>query len=367
VTPRRLLVILAAIVVSIAAGRTAGTTFGAFSATTTTGGSTIAAKAVFPGTRSWSAWDLRDASSGAEVDRSDAEAFVGTTTTTKNWATTWSTTRYLTFDMNAPLPSGVATTGVSFDFDFSDNSNNPSNQICFYFEVLRRSTSTVIGTHGSSTTPVACRTTNTILQTSTPLPEVANSDVANDLRIRIFASHTITARAMRIDRAVVSGSTTVDPFTLYETTYTDAADTVPATTPWGIATADGTGHQSGSNWQTAFSAARYLKVTFPDYLPASATVTSAQLVHSFRPTTASATACFYFDVLQGAAVLATYGSATTPFCATGAAYTTNTIAVPALNSAARVNGAIVRMYVRTTNGGTTQHDQFRLDVGYGVD
>ena len=30
-------------------------------------------------------------------------------------------------------------------------------------------------------------------------------------------------------RAVVSGSTSVDPFTLYETTYTDAADGSPAT------------------------------------------------------------------------------------------------------------------------------------------
>ena len=72
-------------------------------------------------------------------------------------------------------------------------------------------------------------------------------------------------------------------------------------------------------------------------------------------------------MLQGTTVLATYGSATTPFCATGTAYTTNTISVPALNTAARVNGAIVRMYVRTTNGGSTQHDQFRLDVGYSVD
>lgn len=366
-SPRRLLLVVAALAISIGAGRAAGTTFGAFTATTANT-STMSAKAVFPGTRSTSAWDLRDASGGgAEVNASDNEAFVGTTTTTGNWATTFTPARYLTFDLNSPLPAGVATTSVSFDFDFADNANNASNSVCFYFEVLRRSTGAVIGTHGSATTPVACQPTTTVLQTSTPLPEVTTSDIANDLRIRIFAAHTLTPRAMRIDRAVVSGDTTVAPFDLYETTYTDAADTTPATVPWPIATADGTARQTSSNWATAFSAARYLKVTFPSYLPATAAVTSAQLVHVFRPTTSTATACFYFDVLQGATVLATYGSATTPFCATGTAFATTTVPVPALNTAARVNGAIVRVYVRTTNGGSTQHDQFRLDVGYSVD
>lgn len=365
-TPRRLLLVVMALAVSIVAGRAAGTTFGAFSATATNT-STMSADAVFPGTRSWSAWDLRDASGGSEQNASDAEAFTGTTTTTGNWATTFTTARYLTFDLNSPLPAGVATTGVSFDFDFADNANNASNSVCFYFEVLRRSTGTVIGTHGSPTTPIACQPTTAVLQTSTPLPEVTSTDIANDLRIRIFAAHTNTPRAMRIDRAVVSGDTTVAPFDLYETSYTDAADTTPSTVVWPIGTADAVAFQTGSNWGTAFSTARYLKTTFPAYLPATATVTSAQLVHTWRPTTGTATACFYFDVLLGTTVLATYGSATTPFCTTGTAYSTTTTSVPALNTAARVNGAIVRMYVRTTNGGSTQHDQFRLDVGYSVD
>lgn len=363
---RRLLAVVAALAISIGAGRVAGTTVGAFSATTSNP-TTMSAKDVFPGTRSWSAWDLRDAADGSESDASDAEAFVGTTTTTGNWATTWTTARYLTFDMNSPLPAGVPTTGVTFNFDFADNANNANNAMCFYFEVIRRSTGAVIGTHGSPAAPVACQATTTVIQTSTALPEVTTSDIANDVRIRIYGAHTQNTRAMRVDRAVVSGSTTVAPFTLYETSFTDAADSTPAAVPWPIATADAVARQTSSNWSTAFSTTRYLKVTFPSYLPASATVTSAQLVHTFRPTTASATACFYFQVLQGTTVVATYGSTTTPFCATGAAYTTNTIAMPALTTAALVNGAIIRMFVRTTNGGSTQHDQFRLDVGYAVD
>ena len=71
-SPRRLLLVVAALAISIGAGRAAGTTFGAFSATTSNT-STMSAKAVFPAVRAWSAWDLRDASGGgAEVNASTA-------------------------------------------------------------------------------------------------------------------------------------------------------------------------------------------------------------------------------------------------------------------------------------------------------
>ncbi len=365
-SPRPLLATVTAIAACVGVGLLAGSTLSAFSVTTTTPGS-MSAKSVFPATRSWSAWDLRDASSGAETNASDAEAFSGVTTTTSNWSTAWSTTRYVSFDMNDSLPAGVATTGVTFDFDFADNTNGTGTNMCFYFEVIRRSTNAVIGTHGSAASPIACQNTTTVITTSTALPEVTSSDIANDLRVKVYASRTLAAGPMRIDRAVVSGSTSVDPFTLYETTYTDAADTTPATTPWSLAKADATAYQNASNWPTAFSAARYLKVSFPDYLPSTATVTSAQVVHTLRPATAATTACYYFDVLSGATVIATYGSAAVPFCATGAAYTTQTIPTPALNTAARVNGAIIRMYVRTSTAGRTLHDHFRLDIGYSVD
>ena len=365
-TPRRLLLVVAALAISIGAGRTAGTTFGAFSATTSNP-TTMSAKDVFPGTRSWSAWDLRDAADGSEADASDAEAFVGHDDHHRQLGDDLDHDALPHVRHEQPAARGRRHDRRHVQLRLRRQRNNANNEMCFYFEVIRRSTGTVIGTHGSSAAPIACQATTTVIQTSTALPEVTSADIANDLRIRIYGAHTETARAMRVDRAVVSGSTTVAPFTLYETTYTDAADSTPAAVPWPIATADAVARQTSSNWPTAFSTARYLKVTFPAYLPSSATVTSAQLVHTFRPTTSSATACFYFQVLQGTTVIATYGSTTTPFCATGAAYTTNTIPMPALTTAALVNGAIVRMYVRTTNGGSTQHDQFRLDVGYSVD
>ena len=224
----------------------------------------------------------------------------------------------------------------------------------------------VIGTHGSSAAPVACQATTTVQQTSTPLPEVTSSDIANDLRIRIYGVHTNSRRHARRPRRRLGQHDRRAVHALRDDLHRrrrlDPGDGALADRDRGRRRAP-----EQRELADGVQRARYLKVTFPAYLPATATVTSAQLVHTFRPATASATACFYLDVLQGTTVLATYGSATTPYCATGAAYTTTTIALPVLNTAARVNGAIIRMYVRTTNARRTQHDQFRLDVGYAVD
>ena len=40
---------------------------------------------------------------------------------------------------------------------------------------------------------------------------------------------------------------------------------------------------------------------------------------------------------------------------------------PVLFKNVKINGAIIRMYIRTSIAGRTLHDLFRLDVGYSVD
>lgn len=346
-------------------GVVVGATRAAFSATTATP-ATFEAKQVFPATRSWSAWDLRDSSSGTETDASDAEAFSTVTTTTGRWSNAWTTARYLTYDMNDPLPAAVGVTGATFDFDFADSRNTAADQVCFYFEVLRRSTGTVIGTHGSSASPVACEATRTIQTTSTAIPEVTTSDIANDLRIRVFAMHT-TSRAMTVGRVVVNGSTPAAAFTLYETSAVDAADATPATTPWEISDADAAGYQNATNWPTAFNAARYLKVTFPAYLPAAASITSAQLVHTWRSVTAGRNVCSYFEVYSGATLLGTHFSAAAPSCNATTTFGTDTLSLPELDTAAKVNGVTIKLYVRDSVAGRSQDDLFKLDVAYAVD
>lgn len=363
-SPRASLVALAACAALLPGWYLVGATRAAFSSATSNATS-FQAKQVFPGTRSWSAWDLRDSSSGTEANASDAEAFSTRTTTTGNWSATWTTTRYLTYDMNDPLPAGIGVSGATFDFAFADSRASAADQVCFYFEVLRRSTGAVIGTHGSAASPIACALTTAIQSISTAIPEVSTSDIANDLRVRIFAMHT-TARAMIVDRAVITGSTPVAPFTLYETSFVNAATGTPATTPWAISVGDLAGYRSANNWTTAFAATRYLKVAFPTYLPSAAAVTSAQLVHTYRSNTAGQTTCSYFEVYSGATLLATHFSAAAPSCRT-TTFATDTVLLPELNTAARLNGATIKLYVRNSGGGRSQHDLFKLDAAYAVD
>ena len=364
-SPRRTIAALAACALLVAGGHVVGGTRAAFSSTTANP-SDFAAKQVFPATRSWSPWDLRDSSSGTETDVSDAEAFSTRTTTTGTWSSAWSTARYLTYDMNDPLPAGVAVTAPVFTFDFSDSRASVADQACFYFEVLRRSTGTVIGTHGSSAAPIACQATTTILTTTTAIPEVTTSDIANDIRIRVFATQS-TNRAMIVGRAIIDGSTTVAPFTLYETSTVDAATGTPVTTPWAISVGDLNGYQNASNWPTVFGTTRYLKTTFPTYLPAGATVTSAQLVHTYRSVTAGQTTCSYFEVYSGATLLATHFSSAAPSCNATTTFATDTVSLPELTTAALVNGVTIKLYVRNSGGGRSQDDLLRLNVAYGVD
>lgn len=189
------------------------------------------AKALFSGERVTPAFQVGDASSGSEVDRSSAFAFVdGLTTTTSAWSTAFAADRYLEFDVNDSLASGVAVSSATFDLRFASGG---AGQACFYFEVRRLSTGAVLGTHGSSGTPVGCVTGTTLVSFSTAIPSVATSSIANDLRIRVFAKESAGA-AIVVDVASVVGSTAYQAFTLYPVMFRDAADTTPEIIPWGL-------------------------------------------------------------------------------------------------------------------------------------
>ena len=92
------------------------------------------------------AWDLRDASSGVELNLSAAPAFADLRTfTTGIWPTAFNTANYLEFNENAALPAGFSVTGATFDFKFAAGASGDT--ACFYFEVRRASTGAVVGTH----------------------------------------------------------------------------------------------------------------------------------------------------------------------------------------------------------------------------
>jgi hypothetical protein len=188
--------------------------------------------ALFPGERVTPAFNVGDSSSGSETDRSSSFAFSADslTTTTSPWSSAFEADRYLEFDVNDSLASGVVISAATFDLRFASAG---AGTACYYFEVRRISTGAVLGTHGSSGSPVGCVTGTTPSSFSTALPAVATTTIANDLRLRIFAAESGSA-AMVVDLATVVGSTAHQAFTLYPVTFRDAADTTPDVVPWGL-------------------------------------------------------------------------------------------------------------------------------------
>lgn len=190
-------------------------------------------KTLFPGERVTPAFRVGDASSGTEVDRSNAFAFAsdGRTATTAAWSTSFAAGRYLEFDLNSSLAPGVTVTSPTFDFMFASSG---AGQACYYFEVRRVSSGAVLGTYGSSGSPVGCVTGTTLTPFSTSIASLTTTSIANDLRIRVFGKESASA-AMVVDRATVGGSTAYQTFTLYPVMFVDAADTTPEFIPWGLA------------------------------------------------------------------------------------------------------------------------------------
>ncbi len=319
-----------------------------------------------PTTISTSAWDVRDASSGAESNQSEPHAFAtdNRTATSGGLLSVFNTSRYLQFDLDSPLQGGLGVSGASFNFNFA--AAGAGQTTCFYFEVRRASTGTVIGTHGSTGSPVACQTGTALNATTTPLPEVASSDIADDLRVRVFVDNSLLGGITR-DLATVSGTAAGTGFTLYETSITDATGLTPTTTPWGLAAGgDGAFYQSAASWPTAFGASRYLKLIFPSYVPSGAPVNGVTFVHSYRSGTLGTT-CVYFEVFSGPSLIGTHGSAASPLSCNGStsSYVTDTVLLPEVDTAAIANGVTVKMYVRNSSGlSASQHDRAELQITY---
>ena len=223
----------AALVISVAIG--ASSSLALFTDANDTGAA-LGTKAIFPGERVTPAFMVRDASAGgAPVDRSSELGFGGDglTVTSGPWSSAFSSGRYLDFDLNASMPGGLAALSATFELRFASTSASAS--ACYYLEVRRISTGTVLATYGSSGSPLACVTGTTPTLSSTSIAStVTTTDELNDLRIRVLGADS-GSNGMVIDRATVSGATALASYTLYPVRYTDAADGTPSTTVWELA------------------------------------------------------------------------------------------------------------------------------------
>ena len=152
---------------------------------------------------------------------------------------------------------------------------------------------------------------------------------------------------------------------MFDEVFTDRLSGGATDRTWPLVASGDPTYISASTWPTAFSSNRYLQLTFPAYVPAGATVSGGSFLHRFRRSGGGGSACWYLQVLQGTTVIGTHGSATSPIsCTSGNSYRNDTVSLPEINSPARANGVVLRVYVRSSTGRSSEHDQANLTINY---
>jgi hypothetical protein len=234
--------------------------------------------------------------------------------------------------------------------------------------VRRASTNALLGTHGSSGSPSACATSGaTVAATVAIASEVTSTDIANDLRVRVYANNS-TNRPIKIDLASVSITMPYATATLLRKRWDDEANAASTVALWPLVATDGTAYASVGNFATTFSAARYVKFSPNETLPVGATITSAQVQLAYKSSTAGDTTCWYFEVYNGATLIGTHGSSGTPVsCNATASYVTDTVSIPELNTVAAANALVLKVYMRNSGSRKASFELIQVDLGYYLD
>ena len=320
-----------------------------FSSLNTGGPQTVATKRIFPGPRSLTAQDFRDASSGAESNRSDAYSYADGTVATTSTAIASGTNNYVELTMSSARPGGLSVSGAQFNFRLASSGGGQSGNACFWFDV--RSGGSVIGTHGSYAAATGCSTGTTLTTFSTALPEVSSTDRANGLVIRAYVWETGTkTKTVNIDLATLTGSTPYTAFTAYEIQAVDDTSGAPAALPWALETVDATTYQAASNWPSATPATtKYLKLTLEPFVPTGSVVTAVSLTnvwHASAAVTNGGTLCYYLETFNGATSLATHGSGGSPVACTnsGTTFASDTVSLPEVNDVTKANNLVIKLY-----------------------
>jgi hypothetical protein len=350
------LVVAVLVLASLAAG---GTTFSAFSKTTSDANDRLQSARIFPRDRTVVAQTVSDAS-GPASNKTNPTAYADSLVlTTSAPATTFAGNRYLDIDLAGYVPDGLTSSAVSAEIDFGDN-NIDTKKSCMYFETRRASTGAVLDTSGSAAAPLACNSGAIPIPVTQTLTAVTSAAIANDLRLRIYFDNE-GANAVRISRVVVRFVAYGHTWTLRPIAGIDSLDSTPAVLAWGPAKADGTAWQNATIWPASFSATKYVTFGFPDSVPGSAVVSAATLEYRWA-NTAAGTHCFYFEVYNGTTLIATHGSTGSPFCTSSTTQATSTVSLPEVNTPDRADNATVKLYV--WGGGKTNFDVVALHTSY---
>jgi VCBS repeat-containing protein len=154
------------------------------------------------------------------------------------------------------------------------------------------------------------------------------------------------------------GYTGSDSFTYKATD--GIADSAAATVTITITT---NAYVSSSGWSTSFSASRYLDWTFPGYVPAGSVVEGGTFRHTYR-SYSGGTTCYYFEVWSGGTLIGTHGSSSSPVSCATTSYVTDIVPLPEINTAARANAVTVRLFVRNSASGQSEHATGNLGITY---
>jgi len=335
---------------AVAACIGASLAFAGFNSAITGGPMSVTSKRIFPGPRVASAWDLRDASSGAEANSSDPLSYADGLVQTPSTAIASGTNRYLEYTFSNSRPGGISVSSMQFNFRLASAGGGNSGNGCFWFDV--RSSGSVLATHGSYASPVGCSTGTTQATFSTSIPEVTSTDQANGLVVRVYPWETGgTTRKVNVDMATVTGATPyVAAFTAYETQAIDDTSGTPSTLAWSLATADSTTFTDVTTWPSAApNTARYLKLSFDPTIPNSAVVTSVTLTNVWRASanvTNSGTLCYYLESFNGTTSLGTHGSGgSAQNCnASGTNNVTDSVSLPEVNTVTKANSLVIKLY-----------------------
>src|SRR6185369_15151536 len=130
-------------------------------------------------------------------------------------------------------PAGLTTSSVQLNLRFAGDSAGAS--VCLYVELRRISTGALLSSHGSSGSPLGCTTSTTYTTLSPPLSAVTDSDVGNDLRVRIYGRDSGATGPIRLDQVTISGSTSYASFTLYPILTRDVHDGRTDVIRWALA------------------------------------------------------------------------------------------------------------------------------------
>lgn len=348
-----------------------GQTWANFSKTTSNDSNVVTAKRIFPTTETTTAWDVSDQASGTATNVSDQGALAGDgrTFNTGSWGSAYSATRYTETTFASPLPDGLSISNLAFNFAYKGT--NAADTVCLYFEVRRTSNGALLGSHGSTTTPVRTCTTGTGAQSfSEPLPEITTSADANDLTVRVYATVS-GSRPITVDQGVITGTASngFGSFTLNETKYVDRATGTAFSFPYGPAATDATS-ATYSAWATTFSTTRFLKFTFPTaFVPTGATITGVTYTNTYRSSVSGKSTCVYYEFWNGATQVTSRGSSTSSYSCSDTAnnWKTDSISLPEVNTAAEVNGLFVKLFGKDTGSVSSVHDVQTITVSYYLD